>query len=89
MSEDVIPGMQDRSRQLLAMEIFLAYRLALITIPDTKDEVDGQEDRQLNYYQTLTDVVQSVLQLDISLYQIEANLSQPHTEANQRPEGRR
>lgn len=72
-----------------AKEIFLAYRLALITISDTKDEDDGQEDRQLNYYQTLTDIVQSVLQVDISLYQIEANLSQPHTEPNQRPEGRR
>ncbi|KAG6362643.1 hypothetical protein INS49_007735 [Diaporthe citri] len=56
-SEDEICGIQDRSRELLAKSVFLAYRLAFITISNTKDEVHGQEDRQLNYYQTLTDIV--------------------------------
>lgn len=49
-SEDEIRAIQDYSRELLAKAIFLASRLAFITISNTKDEVDGQEDRQLNYY---------------------------------------
>lgn len=48
-SEDEIRGMQDRRRELLAKAIFLAYQLAFITISNTKDGVDAQEDRQLNY----------------------------------------
>ncbi|KAI7774244.1 hypothetical protein LA080_009044 [Diaporthe eres] len=68
-TDEEIRGMEDRGRELLAKAIMLAYRLTFITISNTKDEVDGQEDRQLNYYQTLTDIVQSVLQVDISLYQ--------------------
>ncbi|KAG6365518.1 hypothetical protein INS49_007129 [Diaporthe citri] len=69
ITEEEICGMEDRGRELLAKAFFLGFRLAFITISNTKAEVDGQEDRQLNYYQTLTDIVQSVLRVDISLYQ--------------------
>lgn len=34
--------MEDRGRELLAM--LLAYRLLFITLPNTKDERDGQDE---------------------------------------------
>lgn len=69
ITTEEIRGMEDRGRELLAKAIFLAYRLTFITISNTKDEIDGQEDRQINYYHTLIDLVHSVVNIDISFFQ--------------------
>ncbi|KAI3399382.1 hypothetical protein diail_7109 [Diaporthe ilicicola] len=69
-TEEDIRGIEDRCRELLAKAFFLAYRLTLITISNTTaDGKDGQEERQLNYYQNLVDIVESVLQADMSVFQ--------------------
>jgi len=61
--------MEDRGRDLLGKAVFLAYRLTFITLSNTKDELEGQDERQLDYYQNLVDIVESVLTMDMKVFQ--------------------
>lgn len=67
--------MEDRGQELLAM--LLAYRLFLITLSNTKDELDGQDERQLDYYMSLVVVVRQVLPADMACVQISVNIQAP------------
>ncbi|KAL1875206.1 hypothetical protein Daus18300_003277 [Diaporthe australafricana] len=69
ITEEEIRGTEDRGRELLAKSIFLAYRLAIITISNTTNEKDGQEERQLNYYQNLVEILEAILQVDMDVFQ--------------------
>lgn len=68
ISVRTIKAMEDRGRELLARAFYLGYRITFITISNTGIKVkDGQEDRQLNYYQTLKNIIESVLDVDLDL----------------------
>ncbi|KAH8781218.1 hypothetical protein F5883DRAFT_685573 [Diaporthe sp. PMI_573] len=69
ITEDEIQGIENRGRDLLGKAIFLAYRLTFITLSNPKDELDGQDERQLDYYQNLVDIVESVLTMDMKVFQ--------------------
>jgi hypothetical protein len=64
-----LQGMGDRGRDLLGKAVFLAHRLTFITLSNTKDELEGQDERQLDYYQNLVDIVESVLMMDMKVFQ--------------------
>lgn len=59
--------------------MLLAYRLLFVTLSDTKDELDGQDERQLDYYLSLVVVVQQVLPADMTCVQIFVNIQAPQT----------
>ncbi|KAG8161719.1 hypothetical protein KVR01_008706 [Diaporthe batatas] len=68
-TDEEIHGIEDRGRELLGKAIFLAYRLTFITLSNAKDELDGQDERHLDYYQSLVEIVESVLNMDMSVFQ--------------------
>lgn len=68
-TEVIICDIEDRGRELLAKAIFLAYRLLFITLSNTKDELDGQDERQLDYYLNLEGILQPVFEVDIDVFQ--------------------
>lgn len=68
-THEEIHGIEDRGRELLSKAIFLAHRLTFITLSNAKDEVDGQDERHLDYYQSLVEIVESVLNMDMKVFQ--------------------
>ncbi|ROW12752.1 hypothetical protein VMCG_00089 [Cytospora schulzeri] len=68
ISDSTIKAMEDRGRELLARAFYLGYRITFITISNTDGNAkDNQEQRQLNYYQTLRDIIESILDVDLDL----------------------
>ncbi|KAK7737785.1 hypothetical protein SLS53_006405 [Cytospora paraplurivora] len=68
ISDGMIKAMEDRGRELLARAYYLGYRITFITISNTDGNgKDNQEERQLNYYQTLKDIIESILNVDLSM----------------------
>lgn len=68
ISDSTIKGMENRGRELFGRAIYLGYRMAYITISNTcQNSKDGQEERQLNYYQTLRDIIESILDADLAM----------------------
>ncbi|KUI55585.1 Helicase domino [Cytospora mali] len=68
ISDSTIRAMEDRGRELFARAFFLGYRITFITISNTDaNDKQNQEDRQLNYYRTLEDIIGSILDVDLDL----------------------
>lgn len=66
ISDSTIKAMEDRGRELFARAFFLGYRIVFITISNTDAKhKDNQELRQLNYYQTLKDIIKCILNVDL------------------------
>lgn len=68
-TNEEIHGIEDRGRELLGKAIFLAYRLTFITLSNAKDAANGQDERHIDYYQSLVGIVESVLNMDMKVFQ--------------------
>lgn len=68
-THEEIHGLEDRGRELLGKAIFLAYRLTFITLSNANEGADGQDERHLDYYQSLVEIVESVLTMDMKVFQ--------------------
>lgn len=63
--QQMIKDMEDRGRELLGKAIYLAYRLAHITVKEHTKAIDIAEERQFDYYERLRKLINNILMVNI------------------------
>lgn len=68
MSVKTVQDMEDRGRELIGRAFYLGYRIAYLNVKNHVRSVDNQENRQFSYYESLQQIVNDILAINVEAY---------------------